>query len=578
MTIKQDPPTTVLSSTLRKRLVCAQDDNSSIAYEGESRMKPRSVLSLFFLAGCMFAFPSVEAGKKVENPNSSEDGRKDNPIEVNPDYIGPEDSSEISDSDWEGDSEDDEAEDTSNQSVKSTIEHALKSKKKQFIKHRAKITVALAIFAFRREIRLALIHFAKGGLVDPGTGRFRLSPTQALKLILFIDFMRRMQNADESSMANQNSINALGVLGQANPVLGALISKIFNASIFNPAYIPPLHQHYTFERLNELYVKDGLALHKAIHAIHDSFKWPSSDSAHNQPIVEREVPDVGKSNETIIVLDLTTLGQSPSEVIRHQVSFLLSQYRSMAMTKEDSNTTMLEVVVILESPGGSAVDFGLAADQLLRLRKEPGVLLTICVDRVAASGGYMLACTASPGRLFAAPFSVVGSIGVLGQIININELLEKSGVTPLVFRGGRDKAPLGLIGEITQDAKTKTQSMVDDTHIAFKKHVATARPILKDSIDKIGTGDIWLGSDALGLNLVDRLTTSDEYICQKVVDGVRVLKMVKCPRRGLLFGRQSYSADVGPGQFSFSSLLSIGIRQVKGILGLSHCSVISKLQ
>jgi signal peptide peptidase SppA len=543
-------------------------------------MKSRSLLSLFLLALCLSAFPAAEAGKQIDKAtNSDGDESNDNAIEVNPEYVDPEveeDDEEGSDSAWTDDDEDDEEDDSmSIETVKASIERALKSKKKQLIKNRVKITFALAVFAFRREIRLTVFHFAKTGLVDPKTGKVRLSPTQALKLILFVDFMRRMQNSSGSNMTNPNSIHALSLLGQANPVLGALISKVLKASIFNPAYIPPINQHYTFERVNERYLKDGLALHKAIHASHDEFKWPSTDSTHNHPIIQQNASKSEQSNETVIILDLSMLGQSPSEQIRHQVSFLLSQYRNTAMAKEDSNTTELEVVVILESPGGSAVDFGLAAQQLLRLRNEPGVLLTICVDRVAASGGYMLACTASPGQLFAAPFSVVGSIGVLGQIININELLERSGITPIVLRGGKDKAPLGLIGEITQDAKAKTQSMIDDTHKAFKNHVVTARPILEDSIDKIGTGDVWLGSDAVNLDLVDRITTSDEYICQKVVDGARVLKMVKCPRRGLLFGRQQSPSDVGVGQVSFGNVLSSVLTQVKGIFRLNHNSILS---
>jgi ClpP class serine protease len=117
--------------------------------------------------------------------------------------------------------------------------------------------------------------------------------------------------------------------------------------------------------------------------------------------------------------------------------------------------------------------------------------------------------------------------------------------------------------------------MIDDTHKAFKNHVVTARPILEDSIDKIGTGDVWLGSDAVNLDLVDRITTSDEYICQKVVDGARVLKMVKCPRRGLLFGRQQSPSDVGVGQVSFGNVLSSVLTQVKGIFRLNHNSILS---
>jgi len=246
---------------------------------------------------------------------------------------------------------------------------------------------------------------------------------------------------------------------------------------------------------------------------------------------------------------------------------VLSQYRHAAMKTKDSNSADLEIIVILESPGGSAVDFGLAAQQLLRLRDEPGIQLTICVDRVAASGGYMLACTATPGRLFAAPFSVVGSIGVIGQVININELLEQKGVTPIVLRGGRNKAPLGMIGKVTKNSVDKTQEMIDDTHRAFKQHVVDSRPILKRRIDKVGTGDVWLGSDAIGLDLIDRITTSDEYISEKVASGARVLKMIKCPPRGLAFTRHATSMGVGPiNQLvqTFLAVLKTSVGEIQG--------------
>lgn len=139
----------------------------------------------------------------------------------------------------------------------------------------------------------------------------------------------------------------------------------------------------------------------------------------------------------------------------------------------------------------------------------------------------MIACTSSPGCLLAAPFAVLGSIGVYGQTINIQKTLEGWGVRPLVFKGGKDKAPVGLIGDITRDGMAKVQEMIDKTHVAFKKHVSACRPTIASDIDAIATGDIWLGYDALNLGLVDRITTSDEYIGEKLSGGARVLKLVQ---------------------------------------------------
>jgi serine protease SohB len=532
-------------------LIIPSQQNESEEKKKRRKMKKQSRFLCLLLVCVSLFLLNVQSVQADEVEQTDDTNNKDSVIEANPEYVEPEsDDDDYDEYDEESEYIDD---DNDEADIKIAVERALEKSKlkykkslKKFVKNRAKMTLALAVFAFRREIRQVIAHVLKSGLMDPKTGKIRLSPTQVLKLILFVDFMRRMQkqNSRGGNLANPDSMQSLAFLGQSNPVLGALLSKFLGFPKFNPAYIPPINQHYTFERVNEKYLKDGMALHKAIHAKHEDFTWPASSDGKNAVIsaaAKKRVSQTTSNNETIIILDFTKLGQVPSEQIRDQVSFVLSQYRSAAMTKNTSNdnntSTELEVVVVLESPGGSAVDFGLASQQLLRLRKEPGILLTICVDRVAASGGYMLACTASPGRLFAAPFSIVGSIGVLGQIVNVNQLLENWGIKPIVFRGGKDKAPLGIVGEITKDAKAKTQSMIDETHKAFKKHVATSRPVLESNIDEIGTGDVWLGSDALDLNLIDRITTSDEYIGQKVMDGARVLKMVKFHRQRFLFGR-----------------------------------------
>ena len=143
----------------------------------------------------------------------------------------------------------------------------------------------------------------------------------------------------------------------------------------------------------------------------------------------------------------------------------------------------------------------------------------------------MLAVMGTPGRLFSAPFAVVGSIGVIGQQINIHNALQNYGVTPLVFRGGKDKAPLGMIGEITEEGRQKVQQMIDTTHDAFKAHVVEARPNLASSIDDVATGDVWLGRDAVEVGLVDRLITSDAYIGERLAQGARILKLIKYDKR-----------------------------------------------
>ena len=494
----------------------------------------------------------------------------DDIVQKNPDYVG---ASDVSDGEY--DEEESDEEDVGGveekQLTKSALAQALERSRKQskqtikFVKkHRTAITLCVAAFAFRKELKMAIHHLATKQVIDPKTGQksFQLrnvNPTAVLKLIIFAEVMRRSPLTGDNEDGDSAS-NAMMMLGRTNPLLKVILVKIFGKQSYNPAYIPPIRQHFTFERVNERYVKDAMALQKAINSKQTELKWPSSGSSSSRlggNPDKVKLPDTG-SNETVIVMDLTNVDSTVSimDSLRDQVSFLLSQYRSAAMNVAAKNENKsaddvdndsllepaeMEVVVILESPGGSAADFGLAAQQLLRLRNEPSVKLTICVDKVAASGGYMLACTASPGRLFAAPFSVLGSIGVIGQNININKVLQGWGVQPLVFRGGKDKAPLGLIGEITKEGQAKVQEMVDDTHRSFKRHVVESRPVLADRIHEVGTGDVWLGYDALELGLIDKIMTSDEYLSEKVSEGARVLKLVRYYRKSLFGGR-----DISP--------------------------------
>lgn len=303
-----------------------------------------------------------------------------------------------------------------------------------------------------------------------------------------------------------------------------------------------MEQHYTFERLNDRYKKDCWALQKAANVkTKHNLSLPSSLSN----LRDKPQADSDGFSGTVIVLDLGNINTAPGRIdmLRDEVSFLIHQHREQAIpysqnNKSGENTTnAFELLVLLESPGGAAADFALASQQLLRLRKEPGIKVTVCVDKVAASGGYMIACASSPGRLFAAPFAVLGSIGVVGQALNLQKTLEGWGVRPMVFKAGKEKAPLGLIGDIKQSDMKSVQAMVDETHEAFKRHVVSARPSLADNIEDLATGKVWMGWDALEVGLIDRLLTSDEYISERMQHGARVLKLMKNNRRrGFLGG------------------------------------------
>lgn len=166
-----------------------------------------------------------------------------------------------------------------------------------------------------------------------------------------------------------------------------------------------------------------------------------------------------------------------------------------------------EVVVKLESAGGMVHSYGLAASQLDRIKKK-GIPLTISVDKVAASGGYMMACVAD--RINAAPFAVLGSIGVVAQIPNIHKLLKKHDIDVELMTAGKYKRTLTVLGENTDEGREKFREDLEETHDLFKAFIAQHRPAV--DMEQVATGEVWLGTRAQELGLVDDLQTSDEYL------------------------------------------------------------------
>ena len=166
-----------------------------------------------------------------------------------------------------------------------------------------------------------------------------------------------------------------------------------------------------------------------------------------------------------------------------------------------------EVLIKIESPGGMVHGYGLAASQLKRVRDRK-IPLTAAVDKVAASGGYMMACVAD--RILAAPFAVLGSIGVIAQLPNFHRLLKKHDIDFEQVMAGQYKRTLSLFGENTKDGRKKMQAEVDEAHTLFKAFVTTNRPII--DIDTLATGETWYGTRAKEMRLVDEIITSDDYL------------------------------------------------------------------
>ena len=166
-----------------------------------------------------------------------------------------------------------------------------------------------------------------------------------------------------------------------------------------------------------------------------------------------------------------------------------------------------EVVVKVESGGGMVHSYGLASSQLARITSKE-IPLTVCVDKVAASGGYMMACVAN--KIVAAPFAILGSIGVVAQLPNFHRLLKKNDIDYEMFTAGEFKRTVTMFGENTTKGREKFVEDLEDTHVLFKEFVTEHRPQV--DIAAVATGEVWFGRRAKDVNLIDLLQTSDEYL------------------------------------------------------------------
>ncbi|MEE3170776.1 MAG: protease SohB [Pseudomonadota bacterium] len=215
---------------------------------------------------------------------------------------------------------------------------------------------------------------------------------------------------------------------------------------------------------------------------------------------KKEESDEDSSRGRVFVLDFDgDIKASDTDPLRRAITAVLS----VADPERD------EVVIRLESGGGLVHSYGLAAAQLDRIRSK-GVRLTACVDKVAASGGYMMACVAD--RIVASPFAILGSIGVVAQLPNFHRFLKKNDVDFEVLTAGEHKRTLTIFGENTDKGRQKFLEDLEDTHGLFKEYVSERRPDL--DIAAVANGDIWFGKRALDVKLIDEIKTSDEYLIE----------------------------------------------------------------
>lgn len=243
-------------------------------------------------------------------------------------------------------------------------------------------------------------------------------------------------------------------------------------------------------RLNDDYERAALTIKSAMLS-------KKAIKAERKAIKERRKKRSREERRTIYVLDFHgDIRASSLVALREEVTALLTNARQGD-----------EVLVRLESGGGQVHAYGLAAAQLLRIR-EREIGLTVAVDKMAASGGYMMACVAD--RILAAPFAILGSIGVIAQLPNFNRWLRNKDIDYEQFMAGEYKRTVTLFGENTDEGRDKFQEEIEDVHKLFREFVGTHRP--KVDLAEVATGEYWFGTRALERNLADELITSDDYL------------------------------------------------------------------
>lgn len=254
------------------------------------------------------------------------------------------------------------------------------------------------------------------------------------------------------------------------------------------------HEHLKVKSLNDKYRNMSLAL-KSVVFPRKALKKEFHDLKVKQK-QERKSAAAPQKKRIFVIEFVGDIRASGAASLREIVTGILT-------TAEQKD----EVVLVLESTGGTVHGYGFAASQLLRFRNN-GVKLTVAVDKVAASGGYMMACVAD--RILAAPFAIIGSIGVIGQMPNFNRMLKNLDIDYEQVTAGEYKRTLSVFGENTDKGRRKAQEDIDETHQLFKEFVIANRSQV--DIEQIATGEHWYGTRALELNLVDELCTSDDYL------------------------------------------------------------------
>lgn len=260
-----------------------------------------------------------------------------------------------------------------------------------------------------------------------------------------------------------------------------------------------MHQEgLTVEHLNKRFEALGDTVRRAVLG-KEQFKQTSKERKKER----KELAKKGSQRKRVYVIDFKgDIRATATSSLREEVSAVL------AVANEDDR-----VLIRLENAGGTVHEHGLAASQLLRLR-DKDIPLIVSVDKVAASGGYLMACVAS--QIIAAPFAIIGSIGVIAQLPNFHRFLEDKGVDFEQVTAGRYKRTLTVFGKNTDEGRGKLKEEIEDVHALFKMQIASHRPEI--DIERVSTGEHWYGTRALELGLIDEIRTSDDFLSAAAAD------------------------------------------------------------
>ncbi|MDP6437638.1 MAG: protease SohB [Gammaproteobacteria bacterium] len=281
-------------------------------------------------------------------------------------------------------------------------------------------------------------------------------------------------------------------------VVAAIVAVIF-AIVATSRGEGKLHG-LNIEKLNDKYRKMAETLR---HKMLSKSDWRKFEKQEKKDRKQEEKEAGDESRKRVFVLKFKgDMRASEVDSLREEVTAVTA-----VATNDD------EIVVCLENSGGTVHEHGLGASQLERIRSR-GLCLTVIVDKVAASGGYLMASIAN--KIIAAPFAIIGSIGVLAQLPNFNRFLEQRGIDFEQVTAGKYKRTLTMFGKNTEEDRKKTREDVEEVHRLFKGAVAQHRPDL--DMETVSTGEYWYGSRALELGLVDELGSSDDYLMKAAED------------------------------------------------------------